>query len=262
MRALLLTILFLTGCASIHKGKYAQEVGQDGKIKTGKSTKSGIIVSGSEVKTMASKHFTQLDFTFENTTNSWIKVDKIKISYVNKKLDKLVKVPLGAKLHIWSQAATQNKAISDHNFSVAMAGIAAGAAAAGGLSSRSSTRGAAGGLLGASVGAMAYQDITNKVSSLELSKVVPQNHLLHSPLFIPPGLHAKKWITLYLKNPYKSPYLDKVKVSYRVNGKKSETVLLTLRGKNTSSDFQDRYHAHHKKISEDEKRSAGSYTPY
>jgi len=258
----LLLLVILTSCASIHDGHYAKEIGENGKVKKGKVTKSGIIVSGSEVTEMASNYFTQLDFTFENTTNKWIKVDKINISYENKKLDKLIKVPIGEKLSLWGKAAQQNKAIADHNFSMVMAGVVGAAAVAGGFSQNIKTQKASLGLIGASSGALAYNDIKNKLNSLQLSKIVPESHLLKVPLYIPPGLHTKKWITIYLQDPYNSPYMDRVKISYRINGEKKESILIKLRRENTHSKFQYKYQNHWKKIHKYQKQEEGDYNPY
>jgi hypothetical protein len=260
--AYILLLLTLVGCASIHEGEYAKEIDKDGKVIKGKVTRSGIVVSGSEVTHMASKHFTQLDFTFENTTSKWIEVDNITISYMNKKLNKLVKVPLGQKLGIWAKAAQQNASISDHNFNTVMAGIAGVAAIGGSFSKSRSTRQLALGLVSASGGALAYSEIKNKLNTLQLSQIVPEAHLLNMPLYIPPGLHTKKWITIYLEDPYNAPYMDKVKVSYRINSKVKESILLELRSDNTGSRFQQRYQDHWKRIKKKKRQKKGSFKPY
>lgn len=259
---LVVGLLSLVGCASIHKGEYAKQVDEDGSVKKGNVTNSGIIVSGSEVSSLASKHFTQLDFTFENTTNQWIEIDKVNISYMDKKLNKLVKVPLGKKLMMWSEAAKQNKVIADHNRSVLIGAIAGVAAVGGAVSKNYRARGAAAAVLSASAGALAYNELKDKINDAELAKIVPKSHLLNTPLYIPPGLHAKRWIAIYLKNPYKSPYLSQVKISYRVGKKKRESILLPLRKANTSSSFQNRYHTHWKKINDEKRKKEEGYRPF
>ena len=227
----ILPLLFLlTSCASIHSGNFAKFLNKDGKVSSGKKSSSGIIVSGQEVKSMSSKYFAQLDLTFENTTDKWIKIDHIDLSYNNSELNKLMKIPVGEKLISWAKAAQQNQEISNYNTNLALGAVTGMATGAMLLSKNRSMSIAAQGVFAVSSGSLTYRSIVKTLNQVELAKVVPASHLLNSPIHIPPGLHVKKWITVHLERPYQSPFLKEILISYRANTKK-EKVLLKIRNK-------------------------------
>ena len=250
----ILSAVFLSSCASVHEGNYAKEVNEDGKLVKSEKTKNGIVISGSENDDLASEYFTSLNFTFENTTSDWKHIKITKVDFLNGRLNKLLKIPVGEKLLEWSIASQQRKQISDHNSQMIVGAITAAAVGVAGLSKSGNTRIAAVSVAGAGAATLSYQQISNKLSSLEKAKVVPDRHLLRGSFYIPPGLFSKRWMTVYLKRPFKSPYLQKVRIDYLVN-KKRESVVITLRGKDTSSDFQNRYHSVRKRELEQERRN-------
>ena len=113
-KGIILTVVFLSvlcaGCvARAHPGKYALE--SDGgpnakftKPEKGMKPDSDLIVSGREIRELASKYFGVVDFTFENTTGQWINVTDIGLDFGNDTVNKSVEIPLGDKIALWAKA--------------------------------------------------------------------------------------------------------------------------------------------------------------
>lgn len=79
----------------------------------------------------------------------------------------------------------------------------------------------------------------NRVLKSKKSKKVglPKDHLLSGNFRIPPGVAVKRWVTLYLKTPFKSPYFKTLKMKYKV-AKTKEEATIRIRGQKTRSNFQ------------------------
>lgn len=238
---LMLAANFVAACAGIHNGKYAQnqtngEVGSSDKRKTS----SGLLVSGEEIKSMSTKYFAQLDFTFENTSSKWINIKSVKLDFGSQLANEGINIPVGAELLAWGEAARQRKAISDYNTNLALASLVAvgGLTAAKSNSPQLKTGGAvvaAGGLT-----ALAVNDISNELNSLELAKLVPDNHLLSNNFVVPPGMHAKRWVTIYTEKPYEIPFVTQVTLIVTLQDGKVEKLILPFRsGGLTSSVWQN-----------------------
>lgn len=207
MKKILLTayMLLAASCASIHNGNYAKD-------EKGESIKKGnLIVSGIENTSLTSKYFLPLDFTFENLTNEFITVTAVKVEFKEAKANASMSVPMGSQLVAWSKAAQQNAAISDYNTSIVLGSIAAaGALGAQGNGSAANASAIAG---AAAFAGLSIQEINNNLSTLEKAKVLPETHIYSGDFVIPPGLHAKKWIAFYAKEPLSFPYVREVLVT-------------------------------------------------
>ncbi len=229
-----LAVFLLCSCATIHNGNYATQVGtstdkRDIAKTTGNTTSLGLVISGQEVDELSSKYFTALDFTFENTTPNWIRIEKIEVSFDNETLNNKIKIPVGGDLAVWSDAAQQQQAIKEYNASQFLSAIVMVGAGAAAFSSNSSFGRAGAGLAIASGAIIGAREVNNQLNALELSKLVPASHLLSSPFVIPPGLHAKKWMLLYTEQPLEIPYASTILVKYTTTKHETETTRLSFR---------------------------------
>lgn len=234
----ILLLTLLASCASVHNGEYAQRIDK-GQLKDTTDKDSPITVSGQEVVGLSSEHFAHFDLTFENNTNEWITINDLDISF-GTKLDGIVKIPVGEKLYYWQKAAVQRLEIAQHNTQMAMSALTIGAAALAGGASYNGNRKLSKVAMGAmafSGTAMTFQEIQKEIDQIELSELVPENHILHLPIYLPPKLHVKKQFTIYVKNPSEIPYIQSFILNYKANDKKDK-VLLNIRNGSEFSEFQ------------------------
>lgn len=228
-------ILILSGCASVHNGNYAQ-VENSSKTKSkneSQRTSSGLIISGQEIKDLSSKFIAQLDFTFENKSNKWIRINQIKLDFGSNEANDKISFPVGTDLNAWASSAQQTQAIKNYNFNMAMKTVAALGVTSAISSGNNQNQHIAGLLtsLGAS-SALTAKAAQAQLNQVQLANLVPESHLLSGNLVIPPGLHTKKWIAVYTATPYDMPYIDtvifeitssdgsieKLKLPFRVSG--------------------------------------------
>lgn len=220
------SIILLSACASIRSGKYAEPEakGQDKHAST-----SGVVISGAENASLSSTHFAEVDFTFENKSADWIRIKSVTLDFGDPALNEAVKLPVGNDLIAWAKAAEQNKAISDYNTAMVLGSVAAvGSVAA--MTSRDQGVQSAGALaaLGAT-GGLAVSSIRDERRKVELAKVVPPDHILSDGFVNPPGLHAKKWVAFYTRDPKALPRIKYVAIAYTLENGQTERAHLDFR---------------------------------
>ncbi len=250
MRYLILVCFtaFLASCASLHNGNYAQTIDANSANKAANSIgtkaplKSGLIISGEENTELASDYFTALDLTFENTTNDWIRIKSVKIDFGDETLNKEINFPVGQDLAQWANSAQQRSEIKSYNTSLVLGAITAGAGTVGTLSSDKTARNVSLATMGAGGLALTATSLSKTSHSLGEAALVPKTHLLAGAFTIPPGLHVRKWITLYTRNPLKIPYASNVTLTLNEADGTNEKVLLHFRKFNlASSDWQRKH---------------------
>lgn len=230
--SLLIGCAFLMiGCASVHSGNMAKD--EKGMA----STQGGLSVSGIENSNLSSKYFLALDFTIENSTADWIVVEDASLSFVNSDLTSKMMVPVGKDLTVWAEAAQQNAAISSYNTAMVL-GVIAGAGAIGSRASDANMSKASSlALVGAGAG-LTVNSINQNLNELERARIVPESHLYSGSFVVPPGLHAKKWVTLYNKEPLGIPYLKEVELNIKVKSGQNYKFKIPFRRKLNTSSFQ------------------------
>lgn len=220
----------LTGCASIHSGKYAEE--GFSKSKTGGKViggRNGLIVSGEENQQLASEHFAAFDFAFENTTSKWIRIKSASIDFGDAAVNDKVKIIVGRDLVAWSEASAREAAISSHNTAVVLGAIAAvGAATA--MSSQDPNVAKAGAytFLGSSA-ALSVTGMLQRRSEVEKARVVPESHLYSQDFIVPPKLHTKKWVAIYTEEPFAIPFIQKIIIRYQLETGETDTATIPFR---------------------------------
>lgn len=224
--------ILLCSCASIHNGYYA-------KNESGESTsKSPLSISSKEIKSLGSKHFVNFDFTIENNTNTFIKITRATLEFPDPRINANVKVPRGRELIAWADAAQQNQQISDYNASLILGSVTVmglglmmtgndslmvgGAIAAVGASSADAVR----------TVVRTQQEIEKSVqypTASQYNDILPYSHLYAGSFDVPPGLHVKKWITLYTPYPTAINAIRTGKLTLEMDDGKKEVLTVRFR---------------------------------
>mgnify|MGYP001157926292 CR=1 FL=1 len=223
--------IFVVNCASVHSGHMAKD--EKGKS----SSQGGLSVSGLENSSLSSKYFLALDFTIENSTADWIVVEEASLTFLNSDLTSKMIVPVGKDLSAWAEAAQQNAEINSYNTAMILGAVAG----AGAIGSRASDAGVAKASTLALIGAgsaMTVNSINQNMNDVERAKILPESHLYAGNFAVPPGLHAKKWVTLYTKEPSSIPYLREVELNVKVKNGQNYKFKIPFRRGLVPSDFQ------------------------
>lgn len=224
---------FLTSCASIHSGNIAVQSDNNAA-----KSKLGIVVSGKEDTSLASKYFGIVNFTFENTTQKWVRVKKISVDFGDQALSNAVKVPLGHELQAWLEAAQENRAIRQYNTDLVLGTIAAGATVTAAASRSRELTAIAGATAAGSLMTLSVDHINRQRDALQVAKMVPDSHLYSSVFVIPPGMHTKKWIVFQTETPETIPLIKELFITYETDRGQTERLKLTLRTLGQISDWQ------------------------
>ena len=245
MKLILLSLLILTSCAQLHKGKFAKQVNPQGqgldKSETKKKerfnpynggnksyrrnkskTDSGMLVSYGWNRTYQDRHFRYLEFTFENTSKDWKKIEKVGVKF-GKEADSgniffLKRAPLSSFLKA-KNLAIQIQKKNDAMLAGALAGIAASANA----SSSNNYNNFNSGLISMAVAGSIAKGSKNV-------NEFPEEHLFGSKekFLIPPGMAITKYLVFYTKESEKFNTLKNLYVSYQMKDQKKEQILLDV----------------------------------
>ena len=220
----------LHSCASVKgSGKDAHFTGSSVKssdfdIKVSpraKKPQGKLVVSGNENSSLSSTYFTVLDFTFENDGATWRRVKSVKIRFKDGAANESIKFPVGQDLLNWAESANRVKAIRDYNLRLATGAVIGGGLATGRSSGKAAAVG--GGMV------LSANTLSAKLASLQSAGTIPKDHLLAGPFSVPPGLHVKKWITLYAEDPLSFPYITSVALEFEYEDNTKEAYVLNFR---------------------------------
>ena len=225
---LLIAITTLSGCASVHNGRYAEQVDRKPvtKKRVNHVTDNGLSISGFKNERLSTKYFLVINFTFENITSKWIKVEGIELDLDDEVLNRHVSIPFGDDIKNWSIAVRQKKAIERYNDRVMLAAmsVAGGVLAASGDDYNGIGKTAyVGGLT-----ALTVDHVSERLSELQGTKLLPDSHLLSPGLSIPPGLFQRKWLLLYAEDPKDLMYMNRIFLTYTLANGEKEKVKLTF----------------------------------
>lgn len=246
-----------SGCANIHSGNYATEDPQTDKARLDKSSieptgqARDLVISGLEIVPFSSKYLGILDFTFENRTSKWMRINSVSIDFGDPAVNSMVQVPVGSDLVVWYEAAQQRVDINNYNIRLALSAIAGVGGIASGAGAAKGNRDLTGiGIITVfeAVSVAALIEMDTELRDLQMSKVVPRNHLLSREFIIPPGLHTKKWILLYTPNPLDIPYLSSIFITLTLANGEERRMELQFR---TCVGGFSRWQGEHRKVPED-----------
>ena len=97
------------GCASVGSEYAASPVDAQGRVTSARSTDSGLVISGVELRHYASNYFGLVEITFENATPEWVHMSQLSLDFGDAARNEAVLVPSGADLESWYLSTLQRK---------------------------------------------------------------------------------------------------------------------------------------------------------
>ena len=243
-------IFFLSGCANIHSGNHAVQVDRENpqtdethikptgseeptsKLDGGqkaKKSKSDLIISGEINKALSSRYFAFFNFTFENNSSEWIRIEDIEVDFGNQRINENISFTYGKDLAVWLKSTQKRNEIKDYNRKVTMGAIAGLGAGMSAVSNDENLQNL--GLMTAVAGATAlsahkFNKLKPKVQNAD---IFPENHLFAKDFIVPPGLFEKKWIVVNSKEHEKIGRLTTLTLEYTTKKNETEKVKLQFR---------------------------------
>lgn len=182
----------LVGCASNQLGGYAQF----SNVENG--SKSDLLISGRFYGGACSEHFAYLDFSVENPTSSWQKLNNIEFSFPFGANDQFAIIE-GERLAQWKKAESIRRTQQEYNAGVGtlVVGLIGAVLIAASEDDPGSDTGKVGAVLysGAAISSIA-SDVSTDVNRLEVAPSNPANYFANQQIEIPPGLTGKFWMVV------------------------------------------------------------------
>jgi hypothetical protein len=219
------------GCAEIASGPQGTSLDALGRPSPEAARAAPLRVSAGEIGTMSSQYFGEIEFTFENPSGKWIRVEQVALDFGSEQNNQAVHFPWGTQLKSWADATSQRNAIQDANDAKMLLG--AGGACA--LVLAAAQRGADGlRVLGgtASPGAITTMLATNVEAESGAADSAPRfggDHLFAGPFDVPPGLFVKRWLVINTPDQPALNCLTSVTMTYALADKTSHRVALAFR---------------------------------
>ena len=231
--ALVLFPLGLSSCASVASGPYGTPLDTAGKPSAAEAQAAKLKVSAREIPEMSSRYFGEIEFTLENPTAEWVRVDKVALDFGGPKINQSVYFPWGSQLDNWLEATRQRNAVQEENVAMTLAvlglgaGMVAGAAGgpgsgvrmAGGLVSMAALAGAA---------AVATSESSASTPPTE-GPVFFGRHLFAFPIEVPPGLFVKRFVVVNTPDDPGLGCLSRLVIRYDLADKTTHLVAVDFR---------------------------------
>ena len=181
---LLIAFLTVTGCASIHPGKFGNEISQ--------KKKDDFIVSVEKVQDFSDPTISFFSVTMENKSDKWIKIKNTDFN-CGKECNKKVNVIVGDDLVSWAKAKKDQMDIKKQNEKLLLSGLTTGGLLFSILSNNNDFV-IGGVIVAASSGATTLvKDLNYEKTKLESPNWVPAEHLF-SNISVPTSLFTRRWI--------------------------------------------------------------------
>jgi hypothetical protein len=229
-----LLALALAGCATIASGPHGEYLDAEGKPSAQAAKAAKLRVSAREMTTMSSRYFTELEFTFENPTAEWVRVEKIGLDFGGEKTNQAISLPWGSQLESWAEATHQRNVIRAINDQIALELIGAGVMLSAAATSHSPAAGAApaGGMMALTAAAITASD---SARAPEGRPTFNGRHLLALPLEVPPGLFLRRYLIVNTPQAPELPCLNSVTMTYEVSDKSTHRVAVSFRSRNNNA---------------------------
>ncbi len=232
LRTLACLILATAGCATIASGPYGAHLDAAGKPSAEAEKAAKLKISASEVTAMSSRYFAEIEFTLENPTAQWVRVEKVALDFGGEKANQSVSFPWGAQLENWAEATHYRNLVRQINDAMALELIGAGAAVLsmsaahghGGGSAR-----VAGGLATMAVVAGIAGGVAASTEAGSVAASFGGQHLFAVPLEVPPGLFVKRYVVVNTPDDANQPCLANVVLAYELADHTTHRVALTFR---------------------------------
>ncbi len=228
-KSVLLCLLFIMSCASIHSGNYAVPIEANGESQDKIKTDLGLIISGSINHLYCTEYFGFIDFTFENQSDKWIRIQNVKIHFGNDDADRNIKFVSGVDLLHWKKAMQMKVAIDEHNQKLIIGSLAGLSKLIATISDDEDLKDISNVSTIGLLTSLAVNEFNEKTDILEKTKIFPDNHLLSSDFTIPPGLFTKKFLLLNSQNHNEIPLIQHLFIEYVTDDGNIESVKLRFR---------------------------------
>jgi hypothetical protein len=229
-------VLTSSACSEIQSKYVAIPIDSQGRASPKETTKAGLVLSGEELFELSSPSLGVIEVTFENHSTRWLHVRDVTFSFGSDAVNQSILMPGGADLEAWADTAVFSDAIRPHSSITALSRSAR--AVAGSLATRPSrAAGTSPYAAPLSVAQLVALRTANDNSPLDALRV-PAEHLLASPITVPPGLFAKRWLLLYTPDSQKTGCLRRMQLGYRLDDGQVEYVSLTFRDPKSHSPWQ------------------------
>jgi hypothetical protein len=213
---LLTTTFLLTACVSTHKDNMGQAVGVNAD--------NELLVSVEKNRAMSTENFVVLEYSIENKGSDFKRFDQVDIE-IDPKLKEKVKIVVGQDLVNWSEGIRNKIEKDNHNFRMFMTGLTAVAATSANLSKDRDFAVASAGVAAAGAGILtvdSFMQIRDNLRNAQKSDsrgLIPENHILASPVSVPPNLFLKRFAVFYVKGDATEKFY-KMKMSFTKEGEK------------------------------------------
>jgi len=223
-------------CDPIQSTYVATPIDTQGHASDKETTKAGLVLSGQELPELSSPTLGAIEVTFENRSNRWLHVRDLAFSFGSDAVNQSILVPSGTDLDAWMDTVAFYDRFRTHGTGMATRSLSV-AALASSLSGRSSRLARAPYAAPLSVAELSALRIANDNAALEALRL-PAEHLLASPISVPPGLFAKRWILFYTPDPRKTGCVRRMQLGYRLDEGQVEYVSLRFREAQSFSPWQ------------------------
>lgn len=237
------TVFF--NCASVHTGSFARDVDKAPSSSSDNRTTSGLVISSAINDQYCSEYFGMVDFTFENTTQDWIRIKKIIVDFGTNKIDTNTKFTSGYDLKVYIHACDRRNAIKQFNNELLLGSVAGVAYGTAMLSDNEDVKTAGMVVLTGLAASLTVADFNRNLDSIRRSAIFPENHLLSEGFIIPPNLFVNKWLLINSKNHHETGFIGGFYLEYEMENGQKERVYVNLRsikstkvGSVNSTDFK------------------------
>lgn len=203
LKFLVIFLIIGSSCAHVHKRVPRKEP-------------TPLLISGSVIDQYTTRHFKFIEFTFENTSNSWARLKNLKLDLGDPFLNDNVIITSGRDLGAWIEGIKNMRDIDEHNKKILWSFIFSTASSIAPSLSRA-PHGAwyhvdavANGL----ANAMAISTFNQDLERLRNVNVFPDSHLYSGDLAVPAGLFLRRWMVVYIPDPKVDFYTANPTLSY------------------------------------------------
>lgn len=261
----MMMVMTFFGCAQVdkkYKGTVVPENGQVEKKEViapsgrkmdvffGAESKTGLVVTAQINQLLSSEHFAYLDITFRNTTQDWVRLKSVTLTFGSQEIDKHIMIVNGQDILAWQRAVIRKMNIDATNKRetssvLGFIGVALGAA-----SDNDTMRIAGTSLVVASAVSLSLDEYSRwrNLNTTENTPWFPEYHLHASPIVVPPDYFDDRWILINTRDHDVIGYLYKVYIEYETQEGVSEKVMIELRSGKSGKHENGKWQSQQKQI--------------
>ena len=217
-------LLLINSCASFDSDNRALKIDKSGNVISNDNPE--FVISGELDDDTPAEYFGLINFTFNNNSDKWVRIENIRVYFDTEEANENVVVTAADDIIAWQEAMDYKIAVDNFN-SVVQHAVIAGLGQ--GLSESESEGVSALGdfITLAAIGSLTIKSIDQYKGEIEYANIFPESHLLAKKFSVPPGLFAKKWILLNTSDS--TPYISSINLELTFNNGEVVSYKLKLR---------------------------------